>query len=166
MAPLILLTLLALPFVEIAVFIRVGELIGVVPTVALTLLSTTCGIALMRHQGLATLARARETAARNQPPVEEMLDGLCILLAGALLIVPGFVTDAFGLLLFLPPVRRLVRQRLWRGLERRGPPGGPPGGSTVIETDYVVIKEDGKPDFDARDPGARSPRRLGSGDGA
>jgi UPF0716 protein FxsA len=162
MAPLILLTLLALPFVEIAVFIRVGELIGVVPTVALTLLSTTCGIALMRHQGLATLARARETAARNQPPVEEMLDGLCILLAGALLIVPGFVTDAFGLLLFAPPVRRLVRQRLWRGLERRGPPGG----STVIETDYVVINEDGKPNPDSRDPGTRSPPRLGSGDGA
>ncbi|HUC63432.1 MAG TPA: FxsA family protein [Alphaproteobacteria bacterium] len=158
MAPLILLAFLTLPFIEIAVFIRVGAAIGVLPTVALTLLSTAAGIALMRHQGLATLARARASAERNEPPVDEMLDGLCILLAGLLLIVPGFVTDALGLLLFIPAVRRRVRMRLWRGLEGRGGGRGPGGGGTVIETDYVVIKEDRKPG-DA----PHGPPRLGNG---
>jgi UPF0716 protein FxsA len=157
MAPLILLALLAMPFIEIAVFIRVGEAIGVLPTVALTLLSTSAGIALMRHQGLATLARARAAAERNEPPVEELLDGLCILFAGALLIVPGFVTDAIGLLLFIPAVRRPVRFRLWRGLEGRR--GGPRGGSTVIETDYVVLEEDGESTTEKR-----TPPRIGDGD--
>jgi UPF0716 protein FxsA len=158
MAPLILLVVLGMPFVEIAVFIRVGEAIGVLPTVALTLLSTSAGIALMRHQGLATLARARAMAERNEPPVEELLDGLCILLAGALLIVPGFVTDALGLFLFIPGVRRHVRLRLWRGLEGRR--GGPRGGTTVIETDYVVLKENGETAQDKR-----TPPRIGDGGG-
>jgi UPF0716 protein FxsA len=139
MALAILLALLALPFVEIAVFIRVGEWIGIWPTIGLTLLSSAVGLQLMRYQGLLTLAKAREAAMRNEPPVEAMLDGLSILLGGFLLIVPGFVTDLVGLLLFIPAVRRRVSGLLWRGLganERRRR-----GGAAVIETEYEILDE-------------------------
>ncbi len=140
MAPFILLAILALPFVEIAVFIRVGEWIGIWPTIGLTILSSIVGLQLMRYQGLVTLARAREATRRNEPPLEELLDGLCILLAGLLLMIPGFVTDVLGLLLFLPPVRRIVRERLWRGLgERERRRGG-----SVIETSYEIVEEERK----------------------
>lgn len=163
MPALVILAILALPFVEIAVFIRVGEWLGVWPTIGLTLLSTIVGINLMRMQGLITIARAREAIARNEPPVDEMLDGLCILLAGALLIVPGFVTDVLGLLLFIPWVRHQFRTNIWRTFETqdrrwRG---------TVIETDFVVIDEDTKKNLDDDKPTSDErpkPKRLGNGD--
>ena len=139
MAALIALAILALPLVEIAVFIQVGEWIGVWPTIGLTVLSTVVGSTLLRHQGLATIARANQMAERGEPPVDEILDGLCILLAAALLIVPGFVTDALGLLLFIPWVRRHVRRLVWRTFATRGRGGR----SAVIEAEYVVIKEEG-----------------------
>jgi UPF0716 protein FxsA len=158
--PLILLAVLALPFVEIAVFIQVGEQIGIWPTIGLTILSTVIGIALMRRHGLAMLARAREVARRGEAPVDEMVDGLCILLAGALLIVPGFVTDALGLLLFIPWVRRHVRRRVWRAFERQGRVRR----ATVIDADYAVVEEEGS----AGEPPARQPerRRLDHGNGS
>jgi len=155
MAPLVILALLALPFLEIAVFIKVGTWIGVAPTIALTLLGSFAGLALMRAQGLATLARARAAALANQPPLDELLDGLAILLAGALLIVPGFITDALGLLLFLPWLRRHLRRRIWgafEGRERRGQ-------GMVIETEYTVVERNAP-------PGGEPPPRphLGKGD--
>lgn len=149
MAPLALLALLALPFLEIAVFIKVGELIGVWPTVGLTLLGSFAGLALMRAQGLATLARARQAALDNQPPLDEMLDGLAILLAGALLIVPGFITDVLGLLLFVPWVRRGLRRRIWRTFEVRERRSH----GMIIDAEYTVV-ERGKP------PSAEESRRL------
>ncbi len=155
MALLILLALAALPFLEIAVFIKVGELIGVAPTVALTLLASAAGVVLMRAQGLATLARAREATERNKAPVAELLDGLAILLAGALLIVPGFITDALGLLLFVPPLRRAVRRRIWTAFARRARRGE----GVVIETDYTIV-ERGRPPA----AGGRERPRLGKGD--
>lgn len=157
MAPLVFLALLALPFVEIAVFIEVGERIGLWPTVALTLFTSCTGYLLLRRQGLATLMRAREAMARDEPPIEEMLDGLAILLAGALLMVPGFVTDAFGLLLFVPWIRRAMRRRIWTTVEIRERRAR----GATIETAYTVV-EDGAPrDAD----GAALPAPPRSGDG-
>ena len=138
MAPLVVLALLALPFLEIAVFVAVGERIGAGPTVALALLGSAAGIVLLRIQGLATLARARDAALANQPPLDELLDGLAILLAGALLIIPGFITDVLGLLLFVPGLRWLLLRRLWRAFatrERRSH-------GAVIETDYIVLERE------------------------
>ncbi|HLI10176.1 MAG TPA: FxsA family protein [Alphaproteobacteria bacterium] len=157
MAPMIVLALLALPFVEIAVFIKVGSLIGAGPVIALTLASMLAGSALMRHQGLATLARARITIARNEPPLDELLDGLCILLAGALLIIPGFVTDALGLLLFVPAIRRGVRKRLWRLLKLREQRIH----GTVIETEYTIVKENGADKPDSARPRLGNDKRNG-----
>jgi UPF0716 protein FxsA len=160
---LILLAFLFAPFVEIAVFIRVGEWIGIWPTIGLTMLSTAAGIALTRRHGVATLARAREVAGRGEAPVDEMLDGICILLAGALLIVPGFVTDGFGLLLFIPWVRRLVRRRVWRAFETQGRFRR----ARVIEADYAVVEEEGSAgDGHAPQPGRPRLRdETGGGEG-
>ncbi|HUI17558.1 MAG TPA: FxsA family protein [Alphaproteobacteria bacterium] len=140
MARLVPLALLALPFLEIAAFIKVGELIGVAPTIELTLLASFAGVVLMRAQGLATLARAREAALADRPPLEELLDGLAILLAGALLIVPGFITDVLGLLLFVPPVRRALRRRIWRSFEVRERRSH----GMVINAEYTVVERDAR----------------------
>ena len=154
MPALILLALLALPFLEIAVFIKVGERIGAGPTVALTLLASAAGILFMRAQGLATLARAQEAARRNEPPLDELLDGLVILLAGALLIVPGFITDTLGLLLFVPALRRAMRRRIWAAFARRARQRG----GVVIEADYTVVERERPPSRGDRHP------RLGKED--
>jgi UPF0716 protein FxsA len=150
MAALILLAFICVPIVEIAVFIQVGGVIGVWPTIGLTLLTAIVGTALLRAEGLATLARAQATLASGEPPVAEMLDGMCLLLAGALLLTPGFVTDAIGLILFVPPVRAMIGRALWRAFERSGRihvwgvGGGPrPPGDRVIEGEYREV--DGTP---------------------
>ena len=136
MAPVILLALLALPFIEIAVFIKAGELIGLWPTVALALLGSAAGVVVVRAAGFAMLGRARTAVAHNEPPVDELLDGLCIFLAGLLLIVPGFVTDVFGLLLLVPWVRRHVRRRIWGMFEARERHIH----GTVIEAEYTIVE--------------------------
>ncbi|WP_062209231.1 FxsA family protein [Aureimonas sp. AU12] len=115
--PLILvpLALLALPLLEIGVFIWVGNHIGVGWTLALVLLSVVVGATLLKRQTLSTLAAARATARAGRVPDREIAHGAMIALAGILLVLPGFVTDIAGLLLFLPPVRDLV----WNAVRRR-----------------------------------------------
>ncbi|KJS41213.1 MAG: hypothetical protein VR70_05085 [Rhodospirillaceae bacterium BRH_c57] len=104
--PLVILSLfIAVPLIEIAVFIQVGGVLGLWPTIALVLLTAVAGTALLRAQGLATLRRAQTSVERGEVPLREVFDGACLLVAGVLLLTPGFVTDAMGLLLFLPPVR-------------------------------------------------------------
>ncbi|WP_250157439.1 FxsA family protein [Tianweitania aestuarii] len=90
---------------EIAVFILVGDAIGVLPTLGLILLSGVVGIGLMRVQGFGMIARMRTEQAAGRVPGREVLHGFMILLAGILLLLPGFVTDILGLLLFIPAVR-------------------------------------------------------------
>jgi UPF0716 protein FxsA len=104
---LIALSLLALPIAEIAMFIVVGSYIGVLPTIALILASSIAGVLLLRLQGLGNLARLRTAMERGDTPTGAVADGAMILLAGLLLITPGFITGALGLLLFIPPVRKL-----------------------------------------------------------
>lgn len=96
---------IAVPLLEIAVFIQVGGFIGLWPTIGLVLLTAVVGTSLLRAQGLATLNRAQASMQRGEMPLREVFDGACLLVAGVLLLTPGFVTDAMGLLLFLPPVR-------------------------------------------------------------
>lgn len=104
--------LLAVPIVEIALFIEIGGLIGVWPTIGIVIATAIAGATLLRSQGLATLRSARASLAENRFPIDEVFDGLCLAVAGALLLTPGFFTDAVGLLLFVPPVRAALRRRL------------------------------------------------------
>ncbi|MBP8262467.1 MAG: membrane protein FxsA [Pseudomonas sp.] len=106
--------LLLLPVLELALLIQVGSAIGVLPTLGLIILSAVLGILLLRVAGLATAWRARERLARGELPEREMFDGLLLALGGLLLLLPGFISDIFGLLCVLPFSRHLLLGRLQR----------------------------------------------------
>jgi UPF0716 protein FxsA len=110
----VVLLLILWPIVEIAVFLQVVQWIGVLDTLGLMLLISLGGAWLVKRQGVGTLARMRRELDDGRIPTGPMTDGGLLALAGFLLLVPGFVTDAFGLLLLLPPVRALVRTWLGR----------------------------------------------------
>ncbi|WP_137887830.1 FxsA family protein [Pseudomonas sp. 2FE] len=111
-----LLLLLLFPLIELAVLIQVGSAIGVLPTLLLIIGSAVLGSVLLRVAGVATAWRARQRLARGELPEQEMLEGLLIAVGGGLLLLPGFISDIFGLLCLLPFTRRLlvnkVRQRV------------------------------------------------------
>ena len=109
MAPLIFLLLLAMPVVELAVIVQVAGAIGVIETLALLIAVSVAGAWLLKQQGLATWRSLQQTMASGRMPTKEATDGALILLGGALLLTPGFVTDAFGLVFLLPPTRALVK---------------------------------------------------------
>lgn len=123
MAKFILLAFIVVPIIEIAVFIEVGDHIGVLNTILMIVITAIIGTWLLRSQGLQTLQRAQESLNRNVFPVTEVFDGLCLLVAGAMLLTPGFVTDAFGFLLFIPFIRRFLREKAWSFLARSGRAG-------------------------------------------
>lgn len=110
------LLLLAWPLAEIAGFVAVGRLIGVLPTIALVIATSLLGSLMLRIQGLGALARIGEEVRAGRNPGREMAHGVMIAMAGLLLLLPGFLSDLAGLLLFIPPVRelgwRLLRSRL------------------------------------------------------
>ena len=97
---------LVVPLVEIYVLIEVGSVVGAAATIGLVVLTAAAGAALMRAQGLATLLRARAAMVRGEVPAFELLEGAVILVSGALLLTPGFVTDAAGFVCLIPAVRR------------------------------------------------------------
>lgn len=96
------------PFIEIALFIQVGGLIGLFPTLALVVLTAAVGILMIRSQGRDALMRLRRSFEEMTDPTEPLATGAMILVSGILLVVPGFFTDMLGFLLLLPPVRMAV----------------------------------------------------------
>lgn len=134
--------LLVVPIVEIGVFIEVGGAIGLWPTLAVVVLTAIAGTTLLRHQGLATLARARAALARNEMPLREVIDGVFLLAAGLLLLTPGFVTDGVGFLLFVPGVRAGLRALVARRFVASGrpcPDHGDGRSGVTIDGEYRVI---------------------------
>jgi len=105
---ILLAAFIGIPIAEIAVFIYVGEEIGLWPTLGIVVVTAIAGTGLLRRQGLATLFKVQEEMEAGRVRLREMFDGACLLFAGALLLTPGFITDAMGFLLFLPPVRSMV----------------------------------------------------------
>lgn len=110
---------LVVPFLELFVLLQVGQAIGVFDTIALLVLVSLTGAWLVKREGLGVLRRAEERVATGAVPGRELVDGVLILLAGALLLTPGFLTDVVGILLLLPPVRAGLRGRTVRWLRRR-----------------------------------------------
>jgi UPF0716 protein FxsA len=104
--------------VEISVIIQVGQWIGFLNTVGLLLLVSLVGAWLVKRQGLGVMARIREQRSAGRIPATEAFDGALILVAGVLLVIPGFVTDALGLLLLIPPVRAVARRFVSRRVLR------------------------------------------------
>jgi UPF0716 protein FxsA len=120
----LLLLFTVVPVAELALLIQLGRLIGLAPTMAIVLLTGVAGAALARWQGLATLRRVQSEIAEGRMPAGALIDGLLILLAGAMLLTPGLITDAVGFLLLVPPTRAAVRRALVEAFRRRMPGGG------------------------------------------
>jgi UPF0716 protein FxsA len=149
--PILLIVLfIVVPIAELYVIIRVGELIGVLPTLVLLLADALLGSMLLKHQGRGAWRRFNEALAARRFPGREVVDGVLIVIGGTLLLTPGFITDVFGLFLLIPPTRALARRVLKRftigrfavvSVARRpGPSAPPPGAGPRHGRDY---------DFDA-----------------
>ncbi len=166
----------ATPILEIVLFIQIGGLIGIFPTIVIVIVTAIVGSVLLRVQGMAVMQRTSLALRAGELPVDPVIDGMSLLVAGALLLTPGFFTDAVGFLLFVPPLRRALARRIFTHMIRSGHvfvmDDGEPGGrgkpprdrrghrdprherprdETVIDVEYETVRED-------------SPGREGSGD--
>lgn len=130
---LVLLTLVA----EVAVLIAVGQAVGALATVGLLLVISMAGMLLLRKQGARTLASFTDALRARRDPQPEMVDGMLIGVAGALVVFPGFVTDVLALFLLFPPTRKLVRQRVVRRAQQRSHREEP-----VLVVDSVIVEDD------------------------
>ncbi|MBC3765701.1 FxsA family protein [Neptunicella marina] len=108
-----------MPIIEISLLVNVGEQIGGWNTVAIVILTAILGSYLVRQQGLATLFQAQTKMRSGQLPGQEMAEGLLLVIAGVLLVTPGFITDAFGLLLCLPVTRPAIAKALLSRMQIR-----------------------------------------------
>lgn len=145
MAWAVILTIIALPLLEVAIFVQVAQAVGILPAIAGAVVAGIAGLALWRHQGLQTLFRARAELDRGRMPVAELFDGLCLALAGGLLLLPGYLSDVAALLLLLPPVRAVLRAVLARHVVVVDVPAEQPtprAGPQVIEVDYEEVRPD------------------------
>lgn len=104
----LLLLFIVIPIIEISILMQVGEWLGAWPTVAIVIFTAWLGAKNVRQQGMATLQSVQTKMAQGQMPSEEIVVGVLILIAGVLLMTPGFVTDTFGLLLLVPAVRNAL----------------------------------------------------------
>ena len=153
--------LTVLPLLEIALLVKFGQAFGVWLTIAEVMASAVLGMGILQRQGMTMFLRTQEAVMRGEPPVGAMLEGGMMVIAGMLLIMPGLITDALGLLLLIPPVRHFIAGRMVAGMfggatirvdtfeegPRRDPPPRdaprPPGdgGGPVIEGDFERLDE-------------------------
>ncbi len=110
--PLLWILFFATPLVEMYILIKVGGIIGAWPTIGLVVLTATIGLAMLRREGAATLRRVAEATERGELPADEVLGGLLLFIGGALLLTPGFVTDAIGFALLIRPSRLAIARAL------------------------------------------------------
>jgi UPF0716 protein FxsA len=121
---LLVLLFILVPIAELYVIIKIGGAIGTLPTLALLVADALLGFFLLRQQGRAAWVRFNRALAENRLPHKEVFDGVLIVFGGALLLTPGFITDAFGLVLLIPPTRALVRAFAMRMVRGRMVAGG------------------------------------------
>jgi UPF0716 protein FxsA len=117
--PLLVLLFIVLPIAELYVIIQIGGAIGVLPTLAILIVDSLVGAALARSQSRAAWERFNRALAEGRVPGREVFDGAMIIVGGALLLTPGFITDVFGLCLLLPPTRAALRAFLTRSVSKR-----------------------------------------------
>lgn len=141
---------IVIPLLELVVFANVGDEIGIFNTLVLAFLTAIIGGLLVRHQGFETLKSMMDKTERGKMPVGDIFDGMCILIAGATLITPGFLTDMVGFLLLIPAFRRGLKKRVMKhskwdvhmtdaqGSARTHNPN-------VIEGEYETVKEEEPP---------------------
>lgn len=137
----VFLALFGVPLIEIGLFAYVGGRVGVWWTIGLVLITAAVGTALLMQQGTATMARAREVLAAGGIPAREMIDGVLLLASGLLLLTPGFLTDAFGFLLVLPPSRAIMRGMILRRIQGKLTGEGMRRPASSVE----VVDDEGEP---------------------
>ena len=165
---------LIVPIADLALLVAVGDRLGFWPTLGVVVTTALVGSVLARQEGLAAWRRVQGKLAGGGMPGPEVIDGLVILVAGVLLLTPGFLTDLAGLLGLFPPtravVRRALRTRLERGLRSgavrvvsaRGPSGAPPSAGVPFGGSF------GRPpveDAEVIDDGRVAPDRTAQRDG-
>ncbi|MGE0231699.1 MAG: FxsA family protein [Flavobacteriaceae bacterium] len=150
---ILLLAFVGVPLIEIALFIEIGGRIGLAATIGVVIATAILGSIMLRLQGLSALGSINRSLERGEFPAEGLRDGALLLFAAALLLTPGFFTDAIGFALLFPPVRRAVGAFIFRyaagrvEVRRYGPSGdrsaGPrPRGPVVIEGEAREIDDD------------------------
>jgi UPF0716 protein FxsA len=110
---------IALPLVELAILIKTGQTIGFWPTMGIVMGTGLLGAHILMRQSWTTMRRMQEAVSKGQPPVAPVVDGAFLVVAGALLITPGLISDAVAILLLIPPVRRMVARGLLHAMARR-----------------------------------------------
>ncbi|HEX8803010.1 MAG TPA: FxsA family protein [Acidimicrobiales bacterium] len=147
MALLLALLFLVVPIAELAVIVAVAGNIGVVNTIGLLILVSVVGAWLAKREGVGVLVRTRAALERGELPSREVADGFLILLAGALMITPGFLSDCLALVLLFPPTRAVVRRTVLAAVARRG-------AVTVVTSGRGAGSRSFGPRGDVRRPGA------------
>lgn len=135
---LLLLLFILVPILEIYLLITVGSFIGAVPTILLLMLAAITGSYLLRTQGLATLQKMQTTLEQGQLPTEALLEGVLLLLGGALFVVPGFLTDIAALVCVFPASRRYLVRKIIQHLQQIPTSSPPPSrrSPTTLEGEY------------------------------
>ncbi len=128
-----------IPLIEISLFVSVGEEIGLVKTLLLCLLTAMIGAVLIRQQGLQTLLTARSAMNKGEVPVSAIFDGICLAVSGALLMTPGFFTDAIGFSLCVPKIREVLRHKLAAHFDIHVP-GDPAGQHRRVDPDVIEVE--------------------------
>ncbi|MFL0801722.1 MAG: FxsA family protein [Agarilytica sp.] len=108
----LLLLFVATPIVEMFILIKVGGIIGAPATIAMVLLTAMVGLALLKRQGMSTIMHAQQKMDSGELPINEIVEGVFLAVGGALLLTPGFVTDAIGFCCLLPGLRHLIIRQL------------------------------------------------------
>ena len=150
-----LLVFFVTPMVEMYLLIEVGGYIGAWPTVVLVMITAVLGVGLLRIQGLATLTRGMSRLQGGELPATEVVEGLLLAVAGALLLTPGFITDGVGFILLTPPLRALIAQRVLSRVQIVEPMAGagsrPHGrnsrGDGVIEGEFEPVRDSDEPEI-------------------
>ncbi|MFC7783002.1 MAG: FxsA family protein [Bacillota bacterium] len=114
----ILLLLIIVPALEIGLLVLSGQAFGLIPTVLLIITTGILGAYLAKKQGMETLRKAQQDMQYGQLPGDAIIDGLCILVGGVVLLTPGFITDAIGFLLLLPPTRKMFKPFIYKLFKR------------------------------------------------
>ena len=157
MVIVVLLGLALLAVAELYVIVQVAGAIGALETIALLVVMSILGVWLVKRAGMGLLLRMQAQASRGRVPTDELIDGPLLLLAGLLILIPGFITDVAGLLLILPPTRALIR-KLFRGTVAARVASGATTWVGRRGWTAVVVDVDSREDPTAPRPPAQPPR--------
>ena len=124
MFPILLLLFIFVPIIEIGLFIQVGGFLGLWPTIALVLVTAFVGASLVRSQGIQTLMSVQGRLQQGEMPAQQILEGVMLAVAGVLLLTPGFMTDALGMLVLLPAPRAAIAKKLMEKMVVKNVSGG------------------------------------------